>query len=178
MHYQISWLLTFKKVRWLFLFFYMFNDLLIVYILQVSWWHEVTYFWLTLVEINMIFAFEREWRFCQDFVWKKEEEEGEEFRSLKVRRKLIAHKNFEIADGLGVWFYPIVRWMSNEFFDYESMCWVKKQQCCTTTHSSFAACLASDFLLSFVWCRCFFARKQDWNSSIKFLCAFQKLQII
>ena len=47
-----------------------------------------------LLKLANLFESERNLCFCQDFVSKKKEEvEGKKFRSLEVRRKLIALKN-------------------------------------------------------------------------------------
>ena len=70
--FKISWLFTFLKVCWFlfplsadFVYCLYFQSQLIVYFLKslftfkVSWGNEVTYFTFTLVEINLIFEYER-----------------------------------------------------------------------------------------------------------------------
>jgi hypothetical protein len=42
----------------------------------------------TLLKSAKLFESERDWCFCQDFVWIKKEEEGKKFRSSEVREQV------------------------------------------------------------------------------------------
>ena len=98
LHFQSQLIIYTFQVCWLFIFlsksadYLHFFSQLIVYIFRVSWWHEVKYFWINLVEINIILKYEWNSCFCQDFGVMEKEGRKEGRRISILRSAIAAHR--------------------------------------------------------------------------------------